>query len=207
MVPRRPGRRSVIRAGLGLLAAPLALALPSSSLAAGLDDDERRRLAAGDLVRRHLDVDLAAGSYFGGVAYTIVHASPAEVMAAISDPDAYRAILPLLREGRVIGKQGDDLLVYFSHGGRVYSSGYVAIVRRESPGLIRFWLDPSRPHDVADCWGYFRAQPYGPDTLLTYGALLRLDFGFIKAFFSEKIRKYALDSPLLIRSYDEAKRR
>ncbi len=80
-------------------------------------------------------------------------------------------------------------------------------MRRESQGLLRFWLDPSEPHDIGDCWGYFRVQPWGKRaSLLTYAALLHLDSGLVKLLFSETIRRYALKTPGLVRAFVEGKR-
>ena len=74
--------------------------------------------------------------------------------------------------------------------------------------MLRFWLDPSQPHDIADCWGYFRVQPWGRRaSLLTYAALVHLDFGMVKMLFTEKIRRYALGTPGLVRAYVRAHRR
>lgn len=206
------GRRAVTRSGrraaLAWLASAVALAASRPAAAAGISPAERARLASGELIRRHIDVELAAGSYFGGVAYAVIRAPAEAVIAALYDASAYPHIFPLLMEGRLVGMRGADRLVYFRHGGRVASAGYTAIVRRESPGLVRFWLDPSEPHDIEDCWGYFRVQPFGEGAvLLTYAALLRLEFGVVKLLFSEKIRAYALETPALVRRWVEGRAR
>jgi hypothetical protein len=124
------------------------------------------------------------------------------VTAVLLDPSAYRSILPMTLESRVLWQRGRDMSVYFRQGGRAGSAEYVLLVRRESQGLLRFWLDPSQPHEIADLWGYFRVQPWGKDaSLLTYAALLRLDFGLVKLLFSETIRRYALGTPALVRAF------
>ena len=90
-------------------------------------------------------------------------------------------------------------------GGRTRADAL--LVRRESLGLFRFWLDPKQPHDVADLWGYFRVQPWDREaSLLTYAALLRLDFGLVKLLFSETIRRIALGTPAAVRDYVDAHR-
>jgi len=131
-----------------------------------------------------------------------LNAAPAEVMRVLLDVSAYRSILPLTLEAREVGWKGDNRLVFFRQGGRVGTASYTLLVRRESPGLIRFWLDPAFPHEIEDCWGFFRVQPFGEHkTLLTYAAVLRLEFGFIRMFFSERIRAFALETPLRVRWY------
>jgi hypothetical protein len=123
-------------------------------------------------------------------------------MNTILDPASWSSILPMTLEAKLLGRKGQDMQAYFRQGGKLGSASYVMIVRRESLGLLRFWLDPSREHDIADCWGYFRVQPWGKhNSLLTYAALVRLDFGMVKLLFSEKIRGYALSTPGLVRAY------
>ncbi len=109
----------------------------------------------------------------------------------------------------MLWQRGRDTAVYLRQGGRAGSAAYALIVRRESLGLFRFWLDPSQPHEIADLWGYFRVQPWGSEaSLLTYGALVRLDFGVVKLLFSETIRRVALGTPAVVAgAYVEARSR
>lgn len=183
-------------------AAALGALLPGREAAAReLGEEEVRKLVHGEVVRVPLDLELAKGDYFGGISYAVIQASPAEVMGALIDPASYTSILPLTMEARVVGTSGIDTQVYFKHGGKLGSAAYVMLVRRESAGLLRFWLDPSQPHEIADCWGYFRVQPWGRRScLLTYAGLIRLDFGFLKLF-TETIRRYTLGTPGLVRAY------
>jgi hypothetical protein len=132
----------------------------------------------------------------------VIPAQPAEVMAVLTDPASYTSILPVTLESRVVGKQGQDSKVFFKQGGELGTASYVLVVRRESQGLLRFWMDPEAPHDIADCWGYFRVQPWGKlSALLTYAALVHLDFGVVKMLFQETIRRYSLSTPALVRAY------
>lgn len=197
-------RRAIL--ALGALFATLLFA-PSAG-AAGLSAEERARLARGDVLRRPIDVDLAEGAYFGGIAYAVVDVPPAEVMRVLLDSSAYRSILPLTLEAREVGRKGDNRLIFFRHGTRIGSASYTAIVRRQSPSVVRFWLDPDFPHEIEDCWGYFRVEAFPEGrTLVTYAALLRLEFGVVRMLFSEKIRTYAMNMPLLLRRYLEQSRR
>ncbi|MFT3767646.1 MAG: hypothetical protein QM820_19500 [Minicystis sp.] len=203
MVPGRARRRSLIQAAS---AAALGALLPEGEAAAGtLVQDDVRRLNHGEVVRVPLDLDLAKGDYFGGISYAVIVAPPADVMRALVDPAAYTSILPLTLEARVLGTTGLDTQVFFKQGGKLGTASYVLLVRRESQGLLRFWLDPTQPHEIADCWGYFRVQPWGRHaSLLTYAALVHLEFGMVKMLFTETIRKYALTTPALVRNYVRA---
>jgi hypothetical protein len=200
MVSGRARRRSLIQlAG----AVALGVCLPERRAAAApLAADEVARLSRGELVRRPLDLDLPQGGYFGGVSYAVIRAPVDAVAAVLADPSTYTSILPMTLESRLLQRVGGDVSVYFRQGGRAGSAAYVLTIRRESPGLFRFWLDPSKEHEIADLWGFLRVQPWdGTGALLTYAALLRLDFGLVKLLFSEKIRQYALGTPELVRAY------
>lgn len=203
MVPGRPRRRSLIQAaGASALAT---LIPPSRAHARALAAEEVRLLEAGEVVKTPLDVQLPRGDYFGGVSYALMPAPLTRVMDVLLDPGAYLRILPLTQEARVLSESGLDRQIFLRTGGRAGSVAYVLLVRRESQGLVRFWLDPSQPHEIADCWGYFRVQTWTKETsLLTYAALLHLDFGIVKMLFTETIRRYALNTPALVRGYVRA---
>lgn len=173
----------------------------------GLSAEEKRELDQGGIVRRTFDVDLPQGDFIGGLAYVLIPATPAEVMGVLLEPSSYGHIFPLTQEARLVAREGDDFFITFRQGGRRVSGEYTVRARRESPSLVRFWLDPSRPHDIGDCWGFFRVDPAeGGRALLTYGALLHLEAGLIKLLFQEKIRSYAMETPALLRRYVEERR-
>jgi hypothetical protein len=205
MVPGRPRRRSLIQAASA--AALGALFCERDASARKLDADTIARLGRGEVVRFPLDFELSKGDYFGGISYAVIHAAPGDVMTVLQDPSSYTSILPLTLESRIVGTIGQDRKVFFKQGGKLGTADYVLVVRQESPSLIRFWLDPSEPHDIADCWGYFRVDPWGNrSSLLTYAALLHLDFGPVKLLFTEKIRYHALRTPGLVRAYVSKRR-
>lgn len=171
-----------------------------------LTADEEKRLSRGEVVKRTFDVELPRGDYIGGLAYVIISAPPVDVLTALVEPSSYQHIFTLTQEARLEAKDGEDLIIYLRQGGKKVSGEYSVRARRESQSLVRFWLDPSRPHDIGDLWGFFRMDPYpGGKTLLTYGALLHLEFGVIKLLFQEKIRTYALETPDRLRIFVENK--
>jgi hypothetical protein len=175
--------------------------------AAPIDDDAYAELSEGHVVKEKLDVELAGGDYFGGVAYVTIRAPADEVMRALLEPKNYRQILPLTIAADVVDRKGDLVYVRLTQGGKSANASYTIVVRRESRYLVRFWLDPDRPHDIADCWGYFRVDPLGPGaSFVRYGALVHLDFGVTKLMFKEKIRDYALTTPARLRHFVEGRK-
>lgn len=200
-------------------AATLGTLVPRHVLASELTRDEQWRLANLRPIHVPLDLELPQGSYFGGLAYQQVMATVEEVMAVAGDPRSYTSILSATREAQVIARSGRDLQVRLRQGdGRVNLSN-VVLVRRETSNLIRFWLDPSEPHDLDDGWGYLHAAPWskppwiggtfapGPRSILTWGVLMRIDAGLVKRRFAEAIRRDVMDTPTLVGRYIAEHRR
>jgi hypothetical protein len=193
---------------LGLAAAAVGLALPGTARADSLTPEERARLNEGHVVRRDLAFELGESRYVGGVAYAVIKAPMADVMAVLMDVTAYTKIFPLTAEAKDVGQRGGDRLIRLKHWTRFATASYTVHVRRESPGLVRFWMDASFPHDLEDCWGYFRMQPLSKDkTLLTYGAALNLGDGLTRMLFESLIQGYAMRPPELLRRHVEARPR
>jgi hypothetical protein len=205
-----PAPRSASRPGLALVAvvaAVAALALPRVAAATPLTADDVARLQRGELVRRTATLDVGGERYVGGVAYAVVQAPVREILDALLDPRAYVAILPLTAESQQIFARGPDRLVHIRHRTRFGSAEYTCLVRRESGRVVRFWMDPTRPHDVGDLFGYFRVEPWGRGrSLVTYAAAMHLDFGPVRLLFEDKIVAYALGTPALVRRYVESHR-
>ena len=197
--------RALTRLVAALVTSALLLAA-APALASGLTREEQQALLDGGVVRRPLDVEIGGERYFGGVAYVLVEAPPEAVIDALLDVAAMRAVFPMTLEAADAGRLGEDRLIFLRQGVRLANAAWTAIVRRESPSVLKFWLDPTQPHDVADCWGYFRVDPFdGKRSLFTYGAVLDLEAGFVRLFFTEKIRRYALDMPLQVKRYVEGR--
>lgn len=191
----------------GLLALVLgvsSLCFTSPGRAEPLTAEETTRLASGQVVARNVDAELHGGQYVGGVSYALIDAPPVRVLAALLDPAAYLHILPLAQETREVGWVDGDRLYYFRHGSSLGSGGYTCRVHPEPGGTVRFWMDPSQPHDIDDAWGYFRVDDAGDGrTLLTVGMLVDLGFGFARLLFEERIRNRLLTTPGLVKRYVE----
>lgn len=195
--------RLLFSAAFGAL---VSLSLSPEARAGRLTAEEEKRLAQGEVVKRTFDIDLPQGDFIGGLGYVIISAPPSEVLAALLEPSSYMHIFALTQEARLEARDGDDFIIYLRQGGKKISGEYSVRARKETQSLVRFWLDPSRPHDVGDLWGFFRLDPApGGKTLLAYGALLHLEFGVMKLLFQEKIRTYALETPARLRAFIENK--
>ena len=197
---------------LGLAVAASSAALPASA-GSELTDVEASALEAGRLVVREENVERTGRHYIGGVSYIVIDASPEQVTAALDDVRTYRQILPNTRSVRWIGlTRKGDTLVELEQGNAIAHGKYTVRVRREpgpseSPAsTYRFWLDQRYFHDLADANGFFHLEPRGDKTLLTYLVMVDLGPGIFGRLFEGKIRRAALSTPALVKSYVEAHR-
>jgi hypothetical protein len=157
-------------------------------------------LGAGELLAYPHNLPGAEGDYLGGVSYVLIDAGVGRVVDLLQDASSYRRILPNTLEARITDRRADTTRVFFRQGGKITSVEYSLWIRRESLSVLRFWIDLEEPHDIDDCWGYFRALPWQRSTtILTYAAFLRLEPGLLKLLFAEKIRAAALRTPLFVR--------
>jgi hypothetical protein len=187
---------------------PIALALAawfgvlltaSGTRADGLTRAEVDRLARAETVVRTESIERHGRRYVGGVAYAILDASPADLEALLVNDEAWRRIMPKTRAARRVGTEGGDALVEMTHGTPLLHATYTIRVRHEAHN-VRFWLDPRRPHDIEDAWGFLRAvaRPDGR-TLVTYGVLIDMGPGLFRDMFEERVRAEALTVPDRVR--------
>jgi hypothetical protein len=166
------------------------------------------RLAEGQTLSYPQTVTRRGRRYVGGVTYTVVAASVGELTALLSDASAYRQVLPYAREANVLGPDGADQRVEIVEGNAVVQATYTIRLRMDDgKRRVRFWLDHSRPHGIADAWGFFRVEPLAssadgsPRVLLTYGILVDLGPGLVRDFFESRIQAGLLAVPDRLRSY------
>jgi hypothetical protein len=175
--------------------------------------EESTRLAHGETVTFEETLERPGHHYVGGITYTVVDASASEVTTLLENVRAYGQLLPHTKHARLIGVDGNDFFVELRQGPALLETTYTVRVRREEGGrLFRFWLDPTKPHGIADAWGFFRVSPLqgntaahaGPDAprvLLTYGILVDIGPGLIRDLFEERLRTLVLTVPQLVRQY------
>jgi hypothetical protein len=182
-----------------------AAAAPTAAPARGFSASEREALGAGAMVSRPLRFESAAGRYVGGVSYQIVDARPELVLAALSDVANWPEALPRTKSATLLESKDGLSRVELVQGGSLLEARYAVVLERAEDGeTIRFWLDPSRPHDVRDVWGFFRvkALPEGR-CLISVGAALDLGDGLARMLFEDRIASMMLRAPRKIRAFVE----
>jgi hypothetical protein len=170
-----------------------------------LSSRELDTLKAGGLLARALNFDQGGGHYVGGVSYQVVDASPELVLAVLSDVRNWPEALPRTKRAQLIeGAAAGLSRVELVQGGSVVQARYTVVLERAEAGTIRFWLDPSRPHDIEDAWGFFRVQPLpGGRSLITVGAALDVGDGLVRLLFEDKVAQMMLGAPRQIRAFVE----
>jgi len=189
-----------------LLAAPLPLCAAEPGSSPALSRHERNALDAGVLVSRALRFSDSGGRYVGGVSYQVIDVRPELVLAALSDVANWPEALPRTKSARLVAAAERDGLsrVELVQGGALVDATYTVVLDKADDETIRFWLDPSRPHDIRDVWGFFRVKPLpGGRSLITVGAALDLGEGLARMLFEDKIAKMLLHAPTKIRQFVE----
>jgi hypothetical protein len=157
------------------------------------------RLLRGDSVARTQEHHRGSRRYVGGVAYKILDATPEDLAALLDDVGDWGRFLPKTRDARRVGAIGDDPLVQITHGSALVQVGYTLRVHRDGSS-VRFWMDATRPHDIEDVWGFFRAEPMGDGrTLVTYGILIDMGDGILRDMFESRVQELALEVPDRVR--------
>ncbi len=170
-----------------------------------LSDVEQRSLLAGQTVVRPVEFEHEGATYMGGISYGVVEGRPLEVLAALREPGALRDALPNTLEARVLSDKEGVTRVALTQGSPPFVGRYVVSLRWEpGKGRARFWLDPSRPHDLKDIWGFVRVTELRPgQTLVTWAVAFDLGQGMMGQFFEKPVQKVALRAPDTIRRYVE----
>jgi carbon monoxide dehydrogenase subunit G len=184
---------------------PAGAAPPAPRTVKVLDAAERQALAGGATVSRPLRFERGDGSYIGGVAYQVVNATPAKVLSALSDAEALTRALPRTERATLVSREGRHARIELVQGKAPFLATYTVELEQAASGdRIRFWLDPTRPHDVKDVWGYFRVKPFGKNkTLVTLAVALDMGPGLARLLLSDRVERLILRAPGKIREYVE----
>ncbi len=198
-------RVSTVAGSLLVCAASLAT---SNARAEGLTADETARLDRGEMVSRPVTLEGEESRYVGGVTYAVVQASVSEIQELFEDVSSYAHVLPRTKRASLVGRRGLDQLVELRQGNAVIDARYTLRVRHEAWRRdVRFWLEPSRPHDIRDAWGYFHVDPLPdsasgvPRSLVTYGILVDVGPGIVRELFEERVRAVVLSAPDVLRRF------
>jgi hypothetical protein len=208
--------RSIVAAVIAC--ATLASAGVARAQTDALTRDEQTRLEHGQTVTRLETIEQDDRRFVGGVTYTLLDATAADMEPLFYDTEAYKRVLPRTREARLVGRNGPDTFIELHQGNAIVEAAYTLRIRPwpSPPGdpashEVRFWLDPTKPHAIRDAWGFFRYREVwteggAPKILLTYGILVDLGPGIVRDLFEERVRVAMLGVPQLVKAYVSTRR-
>jgi len=205
----RSGLVLLVVSALVVLTGPAHAESPRRAAPGRFTASERGALLRGGTVARPVRFTRGNdGSYIGGVSYQVVRATPARVLAALASVDTLPHALPRTESARLLASTGRTAKVEITQGKAPFLVTYTVNVAQAADGhALHFWLDPTRPHDVRDVWGYVRVRPFGRGTsLVTLAVALDLGPGIARALFSDRIERMILRAPARIREYVEPER-
>lgn len=172
----------------------------------GFTREQEETLRSGHTVEHAVSFSRHGRSYIGGVSYLLVNAEPRRVFDVLNNLPTLREVLPRTRRTDVIDRQDASVRVELEMGNDMVSTTYTvffahAPTEAGADGhVVRFWLDPSRPHSIEDVWGFFRATPFHDGrTLVAVGAAVDLGQGLIRMLFETRIQRSILRMPRRIR--------
>ena len=173
----------------------------AAARADGLSPGETQRLERGETIVRSQTIEHGPRHYVGGVTYTVVDGASQDLGPLLDDVAVWQRIVPKTRSARRVGSTGRDVLVEMTSGTALVQATYTMRVHREGP-LVRFWVEPTRRHDIEDAWGFVRAEPMAENrTLVTYGVLVDLGPGIVRDLFEARVRDLALSVPDRLRGF------
>lgn len=168
---------------------------------------EREQLRSGDRVERPFRFQARGGDYVGGLAYQVVHQRAPVVLSALLDARQLPAMLPRTRSARIVDSRDGLTRVELEQGQAPFVARYTVVLQAVSSSEIRFWIDSTRPRDLRDVFGFFRAEPWGNDrALVTLGAAVDLGPSLVRGLIEDRVERVVLSSVTGIRDFLEPRR-
>lgn len=198
-----------VACGLALACGGTALsARPSPVFSVAADSSsfsvtERQSLENGEAVHRERLLTGGDHSYLGTVSYQLVKARASTVMDAFC-PTSLVSFLPNTKRATVLKSKRGLWQVELAQGNSWVTAEYTVFLRREDGAGLRFWLDRTRPHDIDDAWGYFRAEPFDSErTLVTVAVAADIGSGLLTGLFAGAVQASILTTPGRIKRHVE----
>jgi hypothetical protein len=171
---------------------------------ADLTADEWRVLAAGQPVHHQRQLTHGDQRYLGTVSYQLVRASPTTIARALGDVSALPELLPQTKRASLVGKSPSSRRVELVQGNDWMEATYTVLLQPDPDGGFLFQLDPTRPHDIDDAWGYFRVERFDRQrSLVTVGVAVDVGSGLVRFLFADAIQNVILSTPNRVRQYTE----
>jgi hypothetical protein len=164
---------------------------------------ERQLLEDGAAVHRERELTHGDRGYLGTVSYQLVNARASTVMETFH-PSSLVSFLPNTKRATLLQSSRGVWQVELAQGNDWVTAEYTVYLRREDGAGLRFWLDQTRPHDIDDAWGYFRAEPFDSQrTLVTVAVAVDIGSGLLTGLFANAVQASILTTPARIKRHVE----
>jgi ribosome-associated toxin RatA of RatAB toxin-antitoxin module len=169
----------------------------SSSSDGSLTAQDKKALAAGELVMKHKNEQRGAHKLIGGQSWQIVDAPIDVAWMALRDLPRYKHFIPLATETDVKRQAGEEAdLAVRQQWGPVDVKYVLQTTLDTDRRAMMFRVDHSQAHDIRAGWGFMRLRPYrGSQTLVSFGALVDIGDGIFVSVIRPAVRRDLLRIP------------
>lgn len=200
---------SILTPVLSLLCiAVVSLAIPSRSLSSSeqLTTDDKKLLAAGQLVMKQKNERRGAYKLIGGQSWQIIDVPIDVAWRTLKDLPGYKHFIPLVTEADIKHQAGDEADLAIRQQWGPIDVRYVLQTTLESDrGAVMFRVDHSQRHDIRAGWGFIRVRPYkGERTLVSFGALVDIGDGVFVSIIRPAVRRDLLRIPAYFKRHVES---
>ena len=180
------------------IAAPIAA--QSGERATGFTAAERSALLAGELVRRDGSRLEGGRMLYGGASWQHIDRPLDDVWAIATDAAALTRLIPSLDSVRVIEEHDDARLLELHHSYGISEARYAVTMRFDHGAhVLRFSLDPSRPHDIRAGRGHLQLTRYHGGTIVEWSMLVDPGGGIVTDLVGPMLSEWLLQPPRCMR--------
>jgi len=186
----------------------VSFAAPSRSLSSNdqLSPDDKKLLAAGELVVKHKNEQRGAYKLIGGQSWQIMDVPVDVAWEALTNLTGYKNFIPLVTESDIKHRAGEEADLAIRQEWGPIDVRYVLQTTLEADRRsMVFRVDHSQAHDIRAGWGFMRVRPYkGNRTLVSFGALVDIGDGVFVSVIRPAVRKDLLRIPFYFKRHVEA---
>lgn len=190
-----------------LAAVGVSLSTPSPSLSANdqLTAEDKKMLAAGELVMKQKNEQRGAYKMIGGQSWQLVDVPFDVAWRALTDLPRYASFIPLATETDIRHQAGNEAdLAIRQQWGPIDVRYVLQTTLERERGAVMFRVDHSQRHDIRAGWGFIRARPYkGGRTLVSFGALVDIGDGVFVSIIRPAVRRDLLRIPYYFKRHIE----
>lgn len=169
-------------------------------------EEERKRLANGELVVRKVEERRATARLIGGSSWQVVKAPPDSVFRALLDTRHYDRSLPTVSGAELVSEHDDFRRVVIEHKKGPLGIRYRMALRVDRGRRdIGFRLNDPLDSGLRAAWGFLTVHPHGSgQSLLAYGVMADPGDGLIVGLARGVIHEWLMRVPEQVRKFVES---